>query len=360
MAIAKTPGIAGRDDGDGAALLGERARQPGAGRFVGVVAGVSALPVARPDAVKIRAVPDEVGGRGQFAAALRGHPVGVAGAEADDGDGARGCVPTRGAGQHGEREVRHVAVVDLVGGQHPLLRCARALDVVRVAEPSGRRKRFPHSGIRTPQFQHDGGVGVGKPALELVDGQGARNDRQHLVALHKGSAGGRGRGADRCHPRHDHRVEPLGQPRVHVHVGAVEQRIALGEQCDVAPGIQVRGDALGGLAVEVLHRAGVPAGMVGGLGGHRVDQVLLDLARPQIRLGDAASDAAPVPRAVIGHDVGLRDQPGRLDRHQLGVARAQPDAEQCARGARHSVLLAIALTAAAAIALPPRRPVTTR
>ena len=117
---------------------------------------------------------------------------------------------------------------------------------------------------------------------------------------------------------------------MHVHVGAVEQRIALGEQGDVAPGVEVGGDAVGGVGVEVLHRAGVAAGMVGGLGRHRVDQVLLDLPRPQVRLGDAAGDAAAVTGAVVGDDVGLPDQPGGLDRHQLRVARAQPDAPQCA------------------------------
>ncbi len=99
------------------------------------------------------------------------------------------------------------------------------------------------------------------------------------------------------------------QPGVHVHVGAVEQRIALGQQGHVAAGVEVRGDAVGGLAVEVLHRAGVAAGMVGGLGGDRVDQVLLDLARPQVRLGDAARDAAAVPGAVVGDDVGLARSP---------------------------------------------------
>ena len=275
-----------------------------------------------------------------------------------------GRVPVGLARQHGEGEIRHLGVIDRVGGQHPLPRCARALHVEGVVQPSGRRKRFPDSGIRPAKFQDDGGVGVGKSALEFVDGQGARNDRQHLVALHKRNAGGRGRGADRRHPWHDHRIEALGQPGVHVHIGAVEQRITLGEQRDVAAGSEMGGDALGGLAVEVLHRACVPAGMVGGLGGHRVHEVFLDLPLPQIRFGDAASDAAAVPRAVIGDDVGLRDQPGGLDRHQFRVARAEPDAPQRAPPTavcvRHSVLLAIALTAAAAIALPPRRPVTTR
>ena len=147
---------------------------------------------------------------------------------------------------------------------------------------------------------------------------------------------------------------------MHVHVGAVEQRIALGEQRHVAARLEVAGDAVGGLAVEVLHRPRVAAGVVGGLGGHRVDEVLLDLPGPQVRLGDGAGDAAPVPGAVIGHDVGFADHARGLDGDQLRVAGAESDAPQGAPATRHSRSLAIALTAAAAIALPPRLPVTTR
>jgi len=43
----------------------------------------------------------------------------------------------------------------------------------------------------------------------------------------------------------------------------------------------VRGDALRGVGVEVFQRTGVAAGMIGRLGGHRVDQVLLDLTEPR-------------------------------------------------------------------------------
>ncbi|CEZ69320.1 Uncharacterised protein [Mycobacterium tuberculosis] len=144
-----------------------------------------------------------------------------------------------------------------------------------------------------------------------------------------------------------------------MHVGAVEQRVAFGEQRHVAPGVQVRGDALGRVGVEVFERTGVAAGMIRGLGGHRVDQVLLELTGPQIRFGDAAGDAVTVWGAVIGHHIGLANHPGGLDGHQLRIAGPQPDSPQRAPSA-HSRSLAIALTAAAAIALPPRRPRTTR
>src|SRR5215213_6740299 len=119
------------------------------------------------------------------------------------------------------------------------------------------------------------------------------------------------------------------------------------------------GDALGCLAVEVLHRTRITAGVVGGFGGDRIHQVLLDLARTQVGLRDAAGDAASVPSAGVCDDIGLRDHPGGLDRHQFRIARPETDAPQRAP-VTHSALLAIALTAAAAIALPPRRPLTTR
>ena len=48
---------------------------------------------------------------------------------------------------------------------------------------------------------------------------------------------------------------------------------------------------------------------------------------------------AAVPGAVVGDHVGRADQPGGLDRHQLGVAGAEPDAVQPARH-RGSLLLA--------------------
>ncbi len=145
---------------------------------------------------------------------------------------------------------------------------------------------------------------------------------------------------------------------MHVHVGAVEQRVTLGQQSNVAACVEVRGDAVGGLAVELLHRARVAARMVGGLGGDRVDQVLLELTGPKVRFGDPARDAAAVPGAVVGDDVGLGDHLGGLDRNQLGIAGPEPDTPEGAPA--HSRSHAIALTAAAAIALPPRRPCTTR
>ena len=59
-------------------------------------------------------------------------------------------------------------------------------------------------------------------------------------------------------------------------------RIALGEDDDVAPGVQVCGQPLGGLGVELVDRGLVAARVVGGLGRDRVDQRLLDLVAAQV------------------------------------------------------------------------------
>ncbi len=125
-------------------------------------------------------------------------------------------------------------------------------------------------------------------------------------------------------PGDDDGVEPPRQPGVQMHVGAVEQRVAFGEQRHVAPGVQVRGDALGRVGVEVFERTGVAAGMIRGLGGHRVDQVLLELTGPQIRFGDAAGDAVTVWGAVIGHHIGLANHPGGLEVTNSGSPGPSP------------------------------------
>ena len=353
-------GIPGRHHRHRPPLLGQLAGQPGPLGLGGVVTGMAALTRAGRHPVQVGAVADQVGGGGQFAAALRRHPVGTARSETDHrdspGPGERFHRPAR-SGQDRQREVRDSRAVDLRRGKHHLGVGAGPFDVHGVLEASGGRKRLAHLRIRSAQLHYHRGVCVGEAAGEFADGQRAGKHTEHLLAGHQRGGDRRGGRADRCHPRHDHGAEAVRQSAVHMHVGAVEERIPLGQQGDVAARGEVRGDPVGGLPVEVLHRPRVAAGMIGGLRGHRVDQVFLDLARAQVGLGDAAGDAASVASAVVGHHGRLADHPGGLDRHQLRVARPQSHAEQ---GSRHSGAPAIALTAAAAMALPPRRPITTR
>ena len=183
----------------------------------------------------------------ELAAALRCHPVGVTRPESDHCDAAGARLSPRRSRQHGQREVRHRCLVDVARGQHPLRRCAGAFHVEGVVQPPRRRKRFPHSRIRAAELEHHRGVAVGQPTLEFVDRQGAGQDRQDFVALDEGSGDRRRRSAHRRHTGNDHGVETLREPRVHVHVGAVEQRIALGEQCDVATRVEMCGNTIGRL-----------------------------------------------------------------------------------------------------------------
>src|SRR5699024_12240487 len=102
----------------------------------------------------------------------------------------------------------------------------------------------------------------------------------------------------------------------------------------------------------------VATGMTRRFARHRVHQRLLDLVLAEVRRRDGTGDTATVPCTVISDHVGRADQPCRFQRHQLGIAGSQPDSVQ--RCGTHSTSLAIAFSAATAMALPPLRPCTTR
>jgi hypothetical protein len=147
---------------------------------------------------------------------------------------------------------------------------------------------------------------------------------------------------------------------VKVHIGPIQERVALAENHDVLPGVEVNGQFRRALVVELRHRSLVTTGMIGFSGGDRVAERQLDLTLAQVRRGDLARDATAVLGTGVGDHIGPVDRVAGLNRHQFRVPRtyADADAEQSAGGG-HSLGLAIALTAAAAIALPPRRPRTT-
>src|ERR1700677_1978646 len=78
-----------------------------------------------------------------------------------------------------------------------------------------------------------------------------------------------------------------------------------------------------------------------------------------MRRRDGASPARVPGLGEMRHHIGLAQRPDRLDGHELGIARANSDADH-AGGRTHSPALASALTAAAVMALPPMRPRTIR
>lgn len=64
---------------------------------------------------------------------------------------------------------------------------------MRTRQLSGRVQRVENLGVRPAELHHHGGAGIGHPPRDLLGREGARNDRQHLVALDQRRArGGRG------------------------------------------------------------------------------------------------------------------------------------------------------------------------
>src|SRR5262249_58416370 len=75
--------------------------------------------------------------------------------------------------------------------------------------------------------------------------------------------------------------------------------------------------------------------------------------------GDGAGVHGVAGLGKMHHHVGLFQDAHCLERDQLGIARSNADADEFS-GRAHMPSLASALTAAAAIALPPNRPSTVR
>src|SRR5258708_25656394 len=102
--------------------------------------------------------------------------------------------------------------------------------------------------------------------------------------------------------------------------------------------------------------------MVSLLCRNRVHHRKLDLAMNQFRANDRSSVALSMSGARISDDLSLSEYALRFDCNQFRVAGTDTDSEEtsvlCAFA--HSSSLASALTAAAAMALPPRRPRTVR
>ena len=213
----------------------------------------------------------------------------------------------------------------------------------------------------TPEFHHHGRFGVAQALFQLVFRQYAGEHAQALVAVHQRGAEHRGAAEHGAHAGHHFHLIAVGQTVVQVHVGAVEERVALADHRHVLAGVQQPGDLLGAGVVEVGDHILVGERRGELLGGHRVDQRQTLLAGVQMGLDDAEGIAA-VAGVVLGlrHEVGHHrrrlEQTQGLEGKQLGVAGADAEAEQTT--GHHSTSEARALTAATAMALPPRRPRT--
>src|SRR5260370_23840073 len=109
------------------------------------------------------------------------------------------------------------------------------------------------------------------------------------------------------------------------------------------------------IVVEDSQRVAIHRVFERDFGGDGIFQRLLDHARRQHPIDQGAGVARASGFSEMRDHAGLGDQPRGLDADQLRIAWAEADAVD-GRGRTHSLSLATALRAAAAIALPPRRP----
>src|SRR5215472_3251551 len=141
-----------------------------------------------------------------------------------------------------------------------------------------------------------------------------------------------------------------------MHVRAVEQRIALGNHGDHFSLIEPRGDRGGGRLVELIDSVTIGVVVFCDLGGHGiVERQLLDTGS-QMTGNDRPRIAAVAGFGEMGHHVGGAERAHGLQGQELGISRSDADTDELAG---HRPGLASALTAAA-MALPPMRPRTTR
>ena len=144
-----------------------------------------------------------------------------------------------------------------------------------------------------------------------------------------------------------------------MHVGTIEKRVALRQHGDGAAGVEMPGDAAGGLLVEGRDGGLVVAMLPVDFGGDRIDERQLDQVVAEMRAGDGFRVAVGAALGEMRHHVGLLQRAHRLQRHQFGVAGTRADAVEAAFcGSVHRPGLASALMAAAVMALPPMRPRT--
>src|SRR5262249_6091226 len=159
--------------------------------------------------------------------------------------------------------------------------------------------------------------------------------------------------------RNDLGAKAVCQAHVEVHVGTVEQRVALTDHGHQATVIEVGGHVTCGGVVERADGIAIGCFVPRQLGRHRKRKRQFADAGFEVACGDAPGVSGVTGFGEMRYHVGLLQHAHRLERDQLGIARSNADADELS-GRAHMPSLASALTAAAAIALPPIRPSTVR
>src|SRR5690554_2101953 len=141
-----------------------------------------------------------------------------------------------------------------------------------------------------------------------------------------------------------------------MHEGAIEEGITLTENNDVRAGLCQPAKLCRCFGIEAGETGCILRIIEGEFDGDRILHCDLDRTRAQHALEDGSCPSRPPRLAKVGDMACLPHQPIRPNCHELRVADAETDTVDRARA--HSARLAMALTAATVMALPPRRPLT--
>ena len=232
-----------------------------------------------------------------------------------------------------------------------------ALDVDGARQQSGAAKHAAHLFQMAAELHHHRCIGIRKAAFKLRLRQSRRQDHEHVVALRNRLAGQRpaaGHGGD---ARHDLRPVAGREAYMQMHIGAIEQRIALAEDRDGAAGIEMARDGGSRGIIEVADGFAVGDRACRHPDRHRIQHRQLLNAGTQM-LRDGPARVAGVARfGEMRDDIRFGKCSCGLQGQKLRIARANSNADKTPT---HKPVLASALTAAAVMALPPMRPRTMR
>ena len=286
-------------------------RRRGARALLAVVGGVAGLSGARRHAIEIGTVAIERVGGVERRGRLRRQRLRIAGPEADDGERAaqdRFSQPgTRITEKYGATSSR------LSFERHgDRVRRGAALDIDGARQPPGAGEHAANLFEMAAELHHHGGIGIQQAPLKLGLRQCRRQHDEHIVALRDRRAGQRPAAGHRGDAGHD--LGPVARREAHMqmHVGAVEQRIALAENGDGAAGIEMARHGGGGVVVEVAD--GIAVGRLARrhLGRHRIKQRQLLDAGTQMLRDDPARIAGVAGLGEMRDDIGLGERARRL------------------------------------------------
>src|SRR5208283_1398577 len=251
-------------------------------------------------------------------------------------------------------------IVRLGGKRNDSLGVARAMfDIDRCRESSGlgdRRADFRKIGS---DLDNDHRIGCTKMTGQSRTVECSWKDAQDIVAPGHRRLCRAPASRHAGHTWNDLDAEAILQPDIKMHEGPVEKRIALAYQSNIAAFGEMRRDGGCRLCVEAAQRRDI--GWVAEVGFRRqgIEQRQLEACINKPAVEDGAGFSARALLGEIGNDWSGGNDFRGFDCHEIGITGAEADAVETAvlQGkSGHSDSLAIAFKAAAAMALPPLRP----